>query len=102
MGPPTKKRSNSFIENSDEELENKPKNKVQKENTQDNIPEEGLNIQENADGEKYFEIGRSRRVTMRTFKNTPLIDVREFWTKEDGTPAPGKKGISLKPEEASI
>lgn len=86
MGPPTKKRSNSFIENSDEELENKPKNKVQKENTQDNIPEEGLDIQENADGEKYFEIGRSRRVTMRTFKNT----AKRANPNED-YPSPNKK-----------
>lgn len=113
MAPPTKKRSNSFIENSDEELGDKPKSKsVKKEKTAEaentsgsgeSKKGNGIEIEENKEGDKYFEIGnnRSRRVTVSSFKNTPLIDIREFYTNKEGVSAPGKKGVSLKPDEVS-
>ncbi|TIA92972.1 hypothetical protein E3P81_01154 [Wallemia ichthyophaga] len=118
MAPPTKKRSNSFIENSDEEVGDKPSSKtVRKEHTAEteegaktdtpNTPKQtanGVEIDQNKEGDKFFEVGnkRSRRVTVSSFKNTPLIDIREFYTNKEGESAPGKKGVSLKPDELQL
>lgn len=52
-------------------------------------------INKNAQGEPYWTLGRNRRVTVRTFKGKTLVDIREYYEKDDGEMAPGKKGISL-------
>ncbi|PJF18077.1 hypothetical protein PSACC_02103 [Paramicrosporidium saccamoebae] len=51
-------------------------------------------FQRNSDGEIYFELTSRRRVTVRRWKTSTLIDIREFWG-DDGDLKPGKKGISL-------
>ena len=51
-----------------------------------------------ADGDVYFELAAKRRVTVRKFKGTTLIDIREFW-EDSGDLKPGKKGISLSVEQ---
>lgn len=45
-----------------------------------------------------FELSKNRRVTVRSFKGKTYVDIREFFQKDDGW-APGKKGISLTPEQ---
>ena len=45
------------------------------------------------------DLGRSRSARVRTFSGKVLVDIREFYTGRDGQPMPGKKGISLNPEE---
>jgi hypothetical protein len=35
--------------------------------------------------------GDKRRITIREFKNTLLLDVREYWTNDAGELKPGKK-----------
>ncbi|KAL5528468.1 hypothetical protein ACEPAF_7604 [Sanghuangporus sanghuang] len=52
----------------------------------------------NADGEKFVDLGKKRRVTVRSFKGSVLVDIREFYGKDDDL-QPGKKGISLSPEQ---
>lgn len=59
------------------------------------LPSEG---QANADGETFFELSKLRRVTLRKWRGKALVDIREFW-EESGTLKPGKKGISLTPEQ---
>ncbi|KAJ1982572.1 hypothetical protein H4R34_001655 [Dimargaris verticillata] len=49
----------------------------------------------NDDGDPYFELSAKRRITMRKWKDTVFVDIREFWTDPAGTTRPGKKGISL-------
>jgi len=48
----------------------------------------------NSEGEKYIDLGKKKRVTVRSFKGIPLLDIREFYGA-DGQEKPGKKGISL-------
>ncbi|KAK9236238.1 transcriptional Coactivator p15-domain-containing protein [Lipomyces kononenkoae] len=46
-----------------------------------------------------IDIGKRKRLIVRDFKGTPLVDIREFYSKtnEDGSEVwlPGRKGISL-------
>uniref|UniRef100_A0A8C6TGR0 Activated RNA polymerase II transcriptional coactivator p15 n=1 Tax=Neogobius melanostomus TaxID=47308 RepID=A0A8C6TGR0_9GOBI len=46
-----------------------------------------------------FQIGKMRYVSVREFKGKILVDIREYWTNPDGEMKPGKKGISLNPEQ---
>ncbi|KAJ7096291.1 transcriptional Coactivator p15-domain-containing protein [Mycena epipterygia] len=58
--------------------------------------DEAIDVQSTPDGEKYIDLGKNKRATVRSFKGTTLIDIREFYAdKESGELKPGKKGISL-------
>ncbi|XP_076857190.1 SUB1 regulator of transcription b [Brachyhypopomus gauderio] len=46
-----------------------------------------------------FQIGKMRYVSVRDFKGKVLIDIREYWMDQSGDMKPGKKGISLNPEQ---
>lgn len=46
-----------------------------------------------------FQIGKMRYVTVRDFKGKVLIDVREYFMDQQGEMKPGRKGISLNPEQ---
>ncbi|KAL4617502.1 activated RNA polymerase II transcriptional coactivator p15-like [Arapaima gigas] len=46
-----------------------------------------------------FQIGKMRYVSVRDFKGKVLIDIREYWMDQQGEMKPGKKGISLNPEQ---
>lgn len=53
----------------------------------------------NSEGEKYVDLGKKKRATVRSFKSIPLLDIREFYGT-DGQEKPGKKGISLTLDQA--
>jgi hypothetical protein len=66
---------------------------------EDQPAEEPL-TKKNGDDECYWEISNARRATVRKFKKTVLIDVREYYSdKTSGESKPGSKGISLTPEQ---
>ncbi|XP_040193941.1 activated RNA polymerase II transcriptional coactivator p15 [Rana temporaria] len=46
-----------------------------------------------------FQIGKMRYVSVRDFKGKVLIDVREYFMDQQGELKPGRKGISLNPEQ---
>lgn len=46
-----------------------------------------------------FQIGKMRYVNVRDFKGKVLIDIREYWMDQEGEMKPGRKGISLNPEQ---
>ncbi|KAK7120283.1 hypothetical protein R3I94_020325 [Phoxinus phoxinus] len=46
-----------------------------------------------------FQIGKMRFVSVRDFKGKVLIDIREYWMDQEGEMKPGRKGISLNPEQ---
>jgi len=46
--------------------------------------------------ETKWDLGKQKTVTVRTFKGTVYVDIREFYEdKNTGEMKPGKKGISL-------
>jgi len=61
--------------------------------------EAGIGAQVNQDGDTYAALGKNRRVTVRKFNGKPLIDIREFYVDKEENLKPGKKGISLNPEQ---
>ncbi|KAI0733129.1 transcriptional Coactivator p15-domain-containing protein [Fomitopsis betulina] len=60
--------------------------------------ESGVVVKTNNEGEKYVDLGRKRRATVRAFKGKAFLDIREYYGQE-GDENPGRKGISLNPEE---
>ncbi|KAG2368038.1 transcriptional Coactivator p15-domain-containing protein [Suillus spraguei] len=52
-----------------------------------------------SEGEKYVQLGQKKRVTVREFKGKIFVDIREFYGKDDEDEKPGKKGISLNPDQ---
>ncbi|XP_077319020.1 activated RNA polymerase II transcriptional coactivator p15 [Lithobates pipiens] len=46
-----------------------------------------------------FQIGKMRYVSVRDFKGKVLIDIREYFMDQQGELKPGRKGISLNPEQ---
>ena len=56
-------------------------------------------VKRNSDGEAYFDLGSSKkRCTVKTWRKNVLVDIREFYEKNDQY-LPGKKGISLTLEQ---
>ncbi len=53
----------------------------------------------NDEKEAYWNLTETRRATVRKFKKMVFVDVREYYSDKDGTMKPGKKGISLTPEQ---
>lgn len=65
----------------------------------DKEPDDARNkLKHNSDGGSYVELGKKKRVTVREFKGSTLIDIREYYGSE-GEEKPGKKGISLSVEQ---
>lgn len=48
-----------------------------------------------------FQIGKMRYLSVQGFKGKVLMDIREYWMDPDGEMKPGRKDISLNPEQWS-
>ncbi|KAH9058799.1 transcriptional Coactivator p15-domain-containing protein [Lactarius vividus] len=55
-------------------------------------------LQQNSEGDSYVDLGKKKRATVRNFKGSTLIDIREYYGSE-GDEKPGKKGIALSVEQ---
>ncbi|XDG04160.1 hypothetical protein ABKA04_003775 [Annulohypoxylon sp. FPYF3050] len=51
------------------------------------------------DGNSFWSLGGTRRVTLSEFKGKTLVNIREYYTDASGSVKPGKKGISLSLEQ---
>jgi len=58
-------------------------------------------VQKSSEGDKYIDLGKKKRATVRSFKDIPLLDIREFYGAGSDE-KPGKKGISLTLEQWQV
>ncbi|EXJ60175.1 hypothetical protein A1O7_04327 [Cladophialophora yegresii CBS 114405] len=87
--PFTKKRKSA----ADSDVDDVPTSKRGK-GTSGNAFRPSSKVQVDADGNKYWEIAKARRVTLSEYKGQTMVGIREYYEK-DGQWLPGKKGISL-------
>ncbi|EMC95672.1 hypothetical protein BAUCODRAFT_498768 [Baudoinia panamericana UAMH 10762] len=97
------KRSQEDYEDDGGFVEDAPKSKKQKDRNDNGAAETTLNsgTQIDEDGNEYWELSRgrnTRRVGISSFKDNTLVNLREFYQKDDKW-LPGKKGISLPIEQ---
>ncbi|KAJ7924843.1 transcriptional Coactivator p15-domain-containing protein [Mycena leptocephala] len=53
-------------------------------------------VEVSSEGDKFIQLGKNKRATVRNFKGATLLDIREYYVdKESGESKPGKKGVSL-------
>ena len=50
------------------------------------------------DGEYYKDLGKNKRLKLKTYKGAVYVDIREYYSAE-GAMKPGKKGITLSWEQ---
>merc|ERR1712043_4071 len=51
------------------------------------------------DGKLEWELGKSKKVTVREFKGKVFVDIREYYCDKAGDWKPGKKGIALQRDQ---
>jgi len=91
-------------DNNDDEAEaslpkkKKPKTLKAPKVAPDSPDRDNIVIHSTPEGDKYLDLGKKKRATVRTFKGNTLLDIREFYGP-DGDEKPGKKGISLSIEQ---
>ncbi|XP_053789367.1 activated RNA polymerase II transcriptional coactivator p15-like isoform X1 [Vidua chalybeata] len=99
--------SSSSASDSDSEVDKKAKRKkqvapekpVKKQKTGESSKGAASSKQSSDRDENMFQIGKMRYVSVRDFKGKVLIDIREYWMDQEGEMKPGRKGISLNPEQ---
>ncbi|KAL0955930.1 hypothetical protein HGRIS_002118 [Hohenbuehelia grisea] len=58
-------------------------------------------VQLSKDGESYIDLGKGKRASVTKFKQFTLLNIREYYGAP-GEEKPGKKGITLNPEQWKI
>lgn len=89
MGKPEKKKAKRIKEESEEDDDDDFKGKEDDDDDDDDEDDERDHgkkddkdvVKKNAQGEAYFELAKTRRVTVRSFKGAKLIDIREVRLK---------------------
>ncbi|XP_068278737.1 activated RNA polymerase II transcriptional coactivator p15 isoform X1 [Nyctibius grandis] len=76
-----------------------PEKPIKKQKTGESSKGAASSKQSSNRDENMFQIGKMRYVSVRDFKGKVLIDIREYWMDQEGEMKPGRKGISLNPEQ---
>ncbi|KAK0241606.1 transcriptional Coactivator p15-domain-containing protein [Armillaria nabsnona] len=95
---PRSKKAKKAEQSSDEDEPIEAKSKEKKKASNDSQSDAEVVVHKTSDGDKYIDLGKKKRATVRSFKGMPLLDIREFYGQE-GDEKPGKKGISLSLEQ---
>jgi len=95
-GPSTTSKRRQ-LDGSDEQIRKKAKTETEHDSEGKSKERQGKTLMTNS-GEKYIDLGKKKRATVRAFKGTVLLDIREYYG-EDNQEKPGKKGISLTLEQ---
>ncbi|KAG6866355.1 hypothetical protein C0991_005276 [Blastosporella zonata] len=82
----------------DEPLAKKAKKTQTKQAKKTDVSSDEITVKTTPEGDKYIELGKKKRATVRCFKGIQLIDIREYYGNEDEE-KPSKKGISLTVEQ---
>lgn len=95
------KLSEDFVNSDSDYEENSQENEKERSKISSPIKSKTISTQSsNANDEFTFELSGKRRVSVRKFRSSILIDIREYYEdKEIGEDRPGKKGISLTKEQ---
>ncbi|XP_043105913.1 SUB1 regulator of transcription a [Puntigrus tetrazona] len=99
--------SSTSDSDSDSEVETKAKRKKQaapekpskKQKSGETSKVSSASKSSSSKNDNMFQIGKMRYVSVRDFKGKVLIDIREYWMDQEGEMKPGRKGISLNPEQ---
>ncbi|XP_067251751.1 SUB1 regulator of transcription a [Chanodichthys erythropterus] len=101
--------SSSSDSDSDSEVDTKAKrkkqttpekpSKKQKSGETSKVSSASKSSSSSSKNDNMFQIGKMRYVSVRDFKGKVLIDIREYWMDQEGEMKPGRKGISLNPEQ---
>ncbi|KAJ3735717.1 transcriptional Coactivator p15-domain-containing protein [Lentinula guzmanii] len=91
----------SESEQGEEEEEKHPKKK-EKSKPVPSSSGAGRSVEKNHEGDRYIDLGKKKRATVRSFKGTTFVDIREFYGDSEESMKPGKKGISLTPEQWEV
>ncbi|XP_069073096.1 activated RNA polymerase II transcriptional coactivator p15-like [Pleurodeles waltl] len=86
-------------ESSDESSEEKDVQKRKREEPKAKKEAKPVTADSGDSNEKMFQIGKLRYVRVSSFKKKTLIDIREFYVDKNCDTKPGRKGISLFPEQ---
>ncbi|KAJ7680351.1 transcriptional Coactivator p15-domain-containing protein [Mycena polygramma] len=102
---PTKKKKVKEEEEDRDELDSEPEapltaKKPSKYKVKAEESDAECTVEVSSEGEKFITLGKNKRATVRNFKGTTLLDIREFYVdKQSGDSKPGKKGVSLTVEQ---
>ncbi|KAI1344746.1 transcriptional Coactivator p15-domain-containing protein [Xylariaceae sp. FL0016] len=62
-------------------------------------PKTDSNSGKDAEGNSFWALSNNRRVTISDFKGKTFVNIREYYTDASGDMKPGKKGITITPEQ---
>jgi len=97
-GPSTSSKKRQ-LDSSDEPVTKKAKTETELGSTEGERKKSKILV--TSSGEKYIELGKKKRATVREFKGTIFLDIREYYGADDQE-KPGKKGISLTLEQWEV
>ncbi|XP_029469729.1 activated RNA polymerase II transcriptional coactivator p15-like isoform X2 [Rhinatrema bivittatum] len=75
------------------------KTKKEREKSSKEIKSSARSSQGDSNEASMFQIGKMRYVRVSSFKGKCLVDIREFYLDKEGDIKPGRKGISLFPDQ---
>jgi hypothetical protein len=83
------------------EKQTAPEKPVKKQNSGETSTALASSKHSSSKDDNTFQIGKMTYVSVQDFKGKALIDIREYWMDQEGEMRPGRKGISLNPEQWS-